>query len=92
MDAEEREVVRVEEKRVFVAVGSDVEVGKSLLEWAIGRFEGRKICLVHVHTPKRSGSVGECLIGLLLTYCWLLFLEFYGCVKMRCDLVYVGIS
>ncbi|KAL9684372.1 hypothetical protein QQ045_021808 [Rhodiola kirilowii] len=61
--AEEREVAVVEEEeeeeeeKVFVAVGSDVDAGKSVLEWAIRRFEGRKICLVHVHRPKRSSSV-----------------------------------
>uniref|UniRef100_A0A7N1A026 RING-type E3 ubiquitin transferase n=1 Tax=Kalanchoe fedtschenkoi TaxID=63787 RepID=A0A7N1A026_KALFE len=53
---EEREVVE-EEDKVFVAVGSDVESGKSVLEWTMRRFAGRRICLVHVHRPRRSGPV-----------------------------------
>ncbi|XP_073064311.1 U-box domain-containing protein 32-like isoform X1 [Primulina eburnea] len=36
---------------VYVAVGRNVKQGKSLLEWAVTSFEGRKICLLHVHHP-----------------------------------------
>ncbi|KZV28301.1 U-box domain-containing protein 32-like [Dorcoceras hygrometricum] len=36
---------------LYVAVGRNVKEGKSLLEWAVKSFEGRKICLLHVHHP-----------------------------------------
>lgn len=36
---------------MYVAVGRNVKEGKSLLEWAVNSFEGRKICLLHVHHP-----------------------------------------
>lgn len=36
---------------VYVAVGSNVKEGKSLLNWAAENFQGRDICLVHVHRP-----------------------------------------
>lgn len=39
---------------VYVAVGSNVKEGKSLLNWAAENFQGRDICLVHVHRPANS--------------------------------------
>ncbi|KAL3834405.1 hypothetical protein ACJIZ3_009141 [Penstemon smallii] len=34
---------------IHVAVGRNVKEGKLLLNWAVKNFEGRDICLVHVH-------------------------------------------
>lgn len=37
------------ENRVYVAVGKNVKEGKSLLSWAVKRFKGWSVCLLHVH-------------------------------------------
>ncbi|KAL9163310.1 hypothetical protein ABFS82_06G032500 [Erythranthe guttata] len=41
----------------YVAVGSNVKEGKSLLTWAVENFQGRDICLVHVHQPANFVSL-----------------------------------
>ncbi|KAL2550487.1 U-box domain-containing protein 33 [Forsythia ovata] len=45
------------ENRVYVAVGKNVKEGKSLLSWAVKRFEGRSVCLLHVHQPTHLVSL-----------------------------------
>ncbi|XP_027153740.1 U-box domain-containing protein 32-like isoform X2 [Coffea eugenioides] len=42
---------------IFVAVGENVEEGKSLLSWALKSFAGRNICILHVHQPTHSPSL-----------------------------------
>ncbi|KAI3458134.1 hypothetical protein Pfo_014797 [Paulownia fortunei] len=42
---------------IYVAVGRNVKEGKSLLTWAVESFEGRNICLVHVHQPANLVSL-----------------------------------
>ncbi|KAG6413969.1 hypothetical protein SASPL_126685 [Salvia splendens] len=42
---------------IYVAVGRNVKVGKSLLTWAVENFCGSKICLVHVHQPASFASL-----------------------------------
>lgn len=42
------------ESTVFVAVGKKVKDSKSALLWALQRFSGKKICLLHVHEPAHS--------------------------------------
>ncbi|KAK6155683.1 hypothetical protein DH2020_009931 [Rehmannia glutinosa] len=42
---------------IYVAVGRNVKEGKSLLNWAVENFEGRNICLVHVHQPANLVSL-----------------------------------
>ncbi|KAL0400736.1 UNVERIFIED_CONTAM: U-box domain-containing protein 32 [Sesamum latifolium] len=49
---------------IYVAVGRNVKEGKSLLTWAVENFDGRNICLVHVHQPTNLVSL---LNGKLLT-------------------------
>ncbi|KAL0371714.1 UNVERIFIED_CONTAM: U-box domain-containing protein 32 [Sesamum calycinum] len=42
---------------LYVAVGRNVKEGKSLLTWALENFDGRNICLVHVHQPTNLVSL-----------------------------------
>ncbi|KAJ4955158.1 hypothetical protein NE237_011941 [Protea cynaroides] len=42
---------RVEEDKIFVAVGKEVKESKSILSWALKNSGGRKICIFHVHVP-----------------------------------------
>lgn len=49
------------ENTVFVAVGSNVKESKSMLLWALQRFSGKKICLLHVHQPTYSISLSKSL-------------------------------
>ncbi|KAK4431478.1 U-box domain-containing protein 32 [Sesamum alatum] len=42
---------------IYVAVGRNVKEGKSLLTWAVENFDGRNICLVHVHQPANFVSL-----------------------------------
>ena len=44
---------------IFVAVGENVEEGKSLLSWALKSFAGRNICILHVHQPTHSPSLSK---------------------------------
>lgn len=44
---------------VYVAVGSDVEKGKTTLIWAVRNLFGWKICLLHVHRPEYSVASSE---------------------------------
>ncbi|CAI0470350.1 unnamed protein product [Linum tenue] len=44
-------VARMIEEKIYVAVGKSVKESKSLLVWALQNSGGKKICLLHVHTP-----------------------------------------
>ncbi|KAI8564841.1 hypothetical protein RHMOL_Rhmol03G0213700 [Rhododendron molle] len=45
------------ESTVFVAVGKKVKDSKSALLWALQRFSGKNICLLHVHEPAHSSTL-----------------------------------
>ncbi|XP_022871688.1 U-box domain-containing protein 32-like isoform X2 [Olea europaea var. sylvestris] len=45
------------ENRVYVAVGKNVKEGKSLLSWAVKRFKGWSVCLLHVHQATHLVSI-----------------------------------
>ena len=47
------------ENTIFVAVGKNVKESKSTLLWALRSFSGKKICLLHVHEPAHSVSLGK---------------------------------
>ncbi|KAL4340773.1 hypothetical protein GQ457_08G001140 [Hibiscus cannabinus] len=40
-----------EKDKVFVAVGRSVEKAVNLLHWTLSQFDGKDICLLHVHQP-----------------------------------------
>lgn len=51
------------ESRVYVAVGKNVKEGKSLLSWAVKRFKGRSVRLLHVHQPTHLVSLLDCKLS-----------------------------
>ncbi|PON44186.1 Mitogen-activated protein kinase kinase kinase [Trema orientale] len=56
--AEEERVFDVEET-IFVAVGNRVDQSERALLWAVHRFSGKKICLLHVHKPSLVSSMTQ---------------------------------
>ncbi|KAF5207714.1 U-box domain-containing protein [Thalictrum thalictroides] len=54
----EEEIVRIPrevvvEEKLYVAVSKDVKDCKPTVLWVLKHFEGRKICLLHVHQPSQ---------------------------------------
>lgn len=45
------------EDTVYVAVGKNLEEGKSVLLSAVENFAGKSVCLLHVHRPNRSAQL-----------------------------------
>ncbi|XP_052195806.1 U-box domain-containing protein 33-like [Diospyros lotus] len=45
------EIVEEGGDRIYVAVGRSVGKATALLRWTFRQFEGREICIVHVHRP-----------------------------------------
>ncbi|KAL3524291.1 hypothetical protein ACH5RR_017125 [Cinchona calisaya] len=45
------------ENTIFVAVGVNMEEGKSILSWTLKSFPGKSICLLHVHQPTQLLSL-----------------------------------
>ncbi|KAK4837629.1 hypothetical protein QYF36_007074 [Acer negundo] len=48
-----------EEETIFVAVGKSIEKSKTTLFWAVQSFLGKKICVLHVHTPAHVVALKE---------------------------------
>lgn len=52
----------MEEETIYVAVGTKLDRNKTTLSWVLRNFQGKKICLLHVHKPNHSAALSEFLI------------------------------
>ncbi|KAL5746357.1 hypothetical protein ACOSP7_027503 [Xanthoceras sorbifolium] len=59
MESFEERCLVEEEETIFVAVGKSVEKSKTTLFWAVQSFSGKKICVLHVHTPEHAVALKE---------------------------------
>lgn len=51
---EEESASSSDTEKVYVAVGKSVEIGVGLIQWSLGKFVGREVCLLHVHQPSST--------------------------------------
>lgn len=67
------------DSHIYVAVGRNVKVGKSLLTWAAENFGGSKICLVHVHQPGSFVSLCKLIFDRFCSCLFIYLLQFFMC-------------
>ncbi|KAL8111318.1 hypothetical protein AgCh_019144 [Apium graveolens] len=48
------EVAVGDEEMIYVLVGKDVKESESTLKWALRNFDGKKLCILHVHQPAKK--------------------------------------
>ena len=50
---------RVDEDKIYVAVGKDVKESQLTLQWALDNLGGSKLCILHVHRPSEKVPFGN---------------------------------
>lgn len=85
----EEPVASVIEDKIYVAVAKQVKESKSVLLWALQNSGGKRICIIHVHTPAQMIPVSKFLTFPCIDFALYALLTFdggrnFGCLYLSC--------